>query len=67
MKEFNCRDTGQNCDWKIQAESDDEILKKAAQHGQQEHGTKEFAEDIRQGVRSKIRDVKSSQIRGSSR
>jgi predicted small metal-binding protein len=64
MKEINCRDTGKNCDWKASAESDDEVLKQAAQHGQQEHGTRDFSEDIREGLRAKIRDVKSPQIRG---
>jgi predicted small metal-binding protein len=64
MKEFKCRDTGRDCDWKVRAESDDEVLKQAAQHGQQEHGTKDFVEDVREGLKAKIRDVKSSQIRG---
>lgn len=67
MKKFKCSDTGKICDWEATAESDDEILKQAAQHGQQEHGTKDFSEDIQAGLRAKIRDVKSPQIRGNKR
>jgi predicted small metal-binding protein len=67
MKEFKCSDTGKICEWKATAENDDEILKQAAQHGQQEHGIKDFSEDIQAGLRAKIRDVRSAQIRGDKR
>jgi predicted small metal-binding protein len=67
MKELNCRDTGQNCEWKAIASNDEEILRSAVQHGQQEHGTKDFSEDILAGLKAKIRDSKSQQIRGKSR
>lgn len=49
---------------KTKLKSGDESLKKAAQHGQQEHGRKEFNEDVIEGVHVKTRDVKSPQIRG---
>lgn len=67
MKELNCRDLGEDCDWKATADSEDEVLRQAAQHGQQEHGTKDFSEDIRAGLRAKIRDVKSARIREDQR
>lgn len=67
MKELRCRDTGKDCDWKVTAENDDEVLRQAAHHGQQKHGTKDFAEDIRAGLKAKIRDVKSPQLRGNAR
>ncbi len=59
---YSCRDKFQ---LKPSRETEDAILKDAAQHGQQEHGTKTFVQDIRAGLRSKIRDVRSPQIRGS--
>ena len=49
---------------KIISDGIDETLKNAAQHGQPEHGRKEFNEDIVEGAHAKTRDVKSPQIRG---
>jgi predicted small metal-binding protein len=64
MKRFKCRDTGKDCDWKIEAKNEDEVMNGVIYHGQQKHGTKDFSEDVRQGLRAKIRDVESPQIRG---
>ena len=49
---------------KTLSEGNDQTLENAAQHGQPEHGRKEFNEDIVDGFRATTRDVKSSQIRG---
>jgi predicted small metal-binding protein len=65
MKELKCDE--KLCDWKATADTDDDLLKQAAQHGQQEHGSKDFSEDIQAGLRAKIRDVKSARIRGDKR
>jgi predicted small metal-binding protein len=65
MKELKCTD--KLCMWKAIADTEEEVLKAAAQHGQQEHGTKDFSEDIQEGLRAKIRDVKSERIRGDKR
>jgi predicted small metal-binding protein len=62
MKELKCTD--KFCEWKAIADTEDEVLKAAAQHGQQEHGSSDLFEDIQAGLRPKIRDVKSERIRG---
>ncbi|MFQ6066971.1 MAG: DUF1059 domain-containing protein, partial [bacterium] len=33
-KVLRCRDTGMDCDYEIRAETEEEILKKAAEHAQ---------------------------------
>lgn len=38
MKTLNCRDAGFDCDAKIQADTDDEILALAADHASTVHG-----------------------------
>lgn len=33
-----CKDVGQNCNFKAQAATEDELLKKVAQHAKEAHG-----------------------------
>lgn len=50
MKTLNCRDAGFDCDAKIQANTDDEILAQAADHASTVHGvtvTPELAEGLK--------------------
>lgn len=41
---IGCRDVGQNCDCIVQGETEEELMKNAAEHGIKDHGYKE--EDI---------------------
>ena len=59
MKVLRCRDVGFECEGEIHAESDDEILRQAAEHVQTVHNltvTPEMVADIR----TKIRDARST-------
>lgn len=50
MKTLSCRDAGFDCEGKLSAESEEEILRQAAEHAQAEHNvqvTPELAEQIR--------------------
>jgi predicted small metal-binding protein len=50
MKTLRCRDAGFDCDGKISAESEEEILTQAAKHAQTEHKvqvTPELAERLK--------------------
>jgi predicted small metal-binding protein len=58
MREFNCRDTGKNCDWTAGAETDVEILKLVFKHGREKHDLHDFSEDARGSVLLHIRDTK---------
>ncbi len=55
-KVLRCRDVGFDCDGVIRAETEEEILKKAAEHAQTVHNLKEISEEVVEKVRAAIRD-----------
>ena len=56
-KELNCGDIMKGCDARIRGESDEEVLRKAAEHAREKHGLREVDENTAALVRSKIRTV----------
>lgn len=60
MKEFKCSDMGYTCDWTTRDESLENVENQAYQHGREHHGLTDITEDIKNKVRSKIRDMKQS-------
>ena len=56
-KSVSCRDAGVDCDFTICAKTEDELFRKAAEHGRKEHNMKEIPNDLKEKVRSLIRDV----------
>jgi len=38
MPFFRCKDVGRNCPWEATAETEDELMKKVAEHLKKEHG-----------------------------
>lgn len=57
MKELRCRDVGFDCDKVLRAESDDEILRQAAEHATKDHGLAEITDETARQVASKVRTV----------
>ena len=55
-KVLHCRDVGFDCDGVIRAETEEEILKKAAEHAQTAHNLSEITEEVVEKVRTAIRD-----------
>jgi predicted small metal-binding protein len=55
-KVLRCRDVGMDCDFVARAETEEEILKKAAEHADTDHGMKEIPEEILAQVHAAIRD-----------
>jgi len=55
-KVLRCRDVGMDCDFVARAETEEEILNKAAEHVDTEHGMKEITEEVLAKVRAAIRD-----------
>ena len=55
-KVLRCRDVGFDCDGVIRAETEEEILKKAAEHAQTAHNLKEITEEVVEKARAAIRD-----------
>ncbi len=56
-KSLSCRDVGADCDFVICGDTEDEIFKKAKQHGKEVHNMSEFSKDLYDKARSAIRDV----------
>ena len=55
-KVLRCRDTGMDCDFVARADSEEELLKKAAEHAAATHDMKEIPEEVLSQVRAAIRD-----------
>ena len=54
MKEFKCKDAGHACDWKFQANDEQEVIREAKNHGRQQHGMTDVKEEQ---IRPLIHDV----------
>ena len=56
-KQFRCADVGpSNCNWSVVAQTDDEIVRKAEQHGREAHGMTDIDEQTRDRIRGAIHD-----------
>lgn len=55
-KVIRCRDVGFDCEGVIRAETEEEVLKMAAEHAKAEHGVDEMTDDVVAKVKSVIRD-----------
>jgi predicted small metal-binding protein len=55
-KVLRCRDVGMDCDFVARANTEEEILKQAAQHAQTTHNMKDIPQEIVAKVRAAIRD-----------
>jgi len=53
---FRCADAGfTGCSWEAKGSSPDEVLRKAEQHGREQHNLTSIDDETRDKVRSKIR------------
>ena len=57
MKELNCGDVIEGCKHQIRGESDEEVMRRAAEHAREKHGVEEVDANTAAIVRSKIRNV----------
>ena len=55
-KVLRCSDVGFECEAVIRAETEEEVLKKAAEHAQSVHNLKEISDEVVEKVRAAIRD-----------
>jgi len=55
-KVFRCRDVGFDCDHVIRADTEEELLKQAAEHAKAVHNMKEISEEVVVKVRAAIRE-----------
>jgi len=55
-KVLRCSDVGFECDAVIRAETEEEVLKQAAEHARTVHNLQEMTEEVVEKVRGAIRD-----------
>jgi predicted small metal-binding protein len=55
-KVLRCRDLGFDCDFVIRADTEEKILKQAAEHAKAVHNMKEIPEEVVAKVRAAIRE-----------
>ncbi len=55
-KILRCKDVGFDCDGVIRAETEEEVLKMAAEHAQSAHNLNELSDEVVEKVRSAICD-----------
>jgi len=53
-RELRCADLGMKCDWSVKAETDEEVLKKAAVHAAQAHQLKKIEEPMLSSLKRAI-------------
>ncbi len=56
-KELRCRDVGMNCDKVIRAESEEDVMRQAAEHAKKDHGLTTIDEATAKKVKALIRTV----------
>ncbi len=56
-KMISCRDVGVDCDWSVCAQSEAEVFQKAAEHARKDHNMSEIPKELRDKMRSYIREV----------
>ena len=58
-KTLRCRDVGMDCDFVARGNTEEEILKKAAEHARLAHNMNEIPPELHGKVRAAIRDEKT--------
>ena len=55
MPAFRCRDIGMNCRFEATAKTQDELMKKIAEHARKAHNMKTIPPDVMEKVKKTIR------------
>ena len=56
VKVLRCSDVGFECDGVIRAETEEEVLKQAAEHAREAHNLHELTDEVVEKVRGAIQD-----------
>ena len=57
VKTLLCRDIGVDCDGKISAETEEELMKKVAEHAKTVHGISEISPEMAKKVKAAIKET----------
>ena len=56
-KQFRCADVGHmSCNWSVVGENEEDVMRKAEQHGREAHGISDVDEQTRKKIRGAIHD-----------
>ena len=58
MKQVKCADAGMACDFTAQAETEEELMKKVAEHAREKHGITQVTPELAAKVKKIMREVK---------
>lgn len=56
MPSIKCKDLGMDCGFKATAETEEELLKKVAEHAAEVHGMKEISPEMMEKVKAAIKE-----------
>jgi predicted small metal-binding protein len=56
-KSITCADVGADCNWSTTAETEEELMKKVAQHAKEEHEGMEVTPELVEKIKSKIKEI----------
>jgi predicted small metal-binding protein len=58
MKQVKCADAGIACDFVAHADTEEELMKKVAEHAREKHGIAQVTPDMAAKMKKIMRDVK---------
>ncbi len=56
-KSISCADTGADCNWSATAETEEELMKKVAEHAKEEHEGMEVTPELVAKIKSHIKEI----------
>ncbi len=56
MKTLHCKDAGFDCEAVMRGETEEEVMRQAAEHAQAAHGLNEISREAAEKIRTLIRD-----------
>jgi len=56
-KSLSCADVGADCSWSTTAETEDELMKKVAEHAKEEHEGMEVTPELVAKIKSHIKEI----------
>lgn len=59
-KVIHCRDAGVDCSFIVRGETEEELFRKALEHGEKAHGMTELSPDLKEKMRKLIREEKAA-------
>ncbi len=59
-KYIRCRDAGVDCDFVVRGDTEEELFRKALEHGKAFHGMTEISKDLKEKMRMLIREERAA-------